>query len=92
MSLRQMKISDVDNVLACLSDPEVMWHYPSTYDRAQSEAWVRRVLEGYEKHGLGMWAACLKPDGEFVGQIGITPRDLEGQAELEIGYMLLRTQ
>ena len=48
LRLRAYRFEDVDDLLAMFSDPEHMRFYPSTLDRAGTEAWVARQLERYE--------------------------------------------
>lgn len=89
--LRAFTLDDVENLLACFGDPEVMRHYPATYDRGQTEDFVRRQLERYRTKGYGVWAVELRDTGTFIGAVGITPREIEGREELEIGFMLLKS-
>jgi [ribosomal protein S5]-alanine N-acetyltransferase len=90
MVLRRMEMSDVDDLMGIFSDPVAMRYYPGTKSRQEAEEWVRRMLDSYRDHGFGLWAAILKDSGEFAGQCGLTVQEVEGEEEVEIGYLFLR--
>jgi ribosomal-protein-alanine N-acetyltransferase len=88
--LRRMDMSDVDDLMGIFSDPVAMRYYPATKSRAEAEEWVRWTLGSYRDHGFGQWVAVLKITGEFAGQCGLTLQEVEGEKEVEIGYLFLR--
>ncbi|MBA2712674.1 MAG: GNAT family N-acetyltransferase [Rubrobacteraceae bacterium] len=88
--LRKMGMSDVDNLMGIFSDPMAMRYYPNTKSRGEAEEWVRWTLGSYRDHGFGQWVAILKDSGEFAGQCGLTVQEVEGDREVEIGYLFLR--
>jgi [ribosomal protein S5]-alanine N-acetyltransferase len=90
MVLRRMETPDVDNLMGIFSDPVAMSYYPATKSRQEAEEWVRWTLGSYRDHGFGQWVAILKSSGEFVGQCGLTVQEVEGEEEVEIGYLFLR--
>ena len=90
MMLRWMEMSDVDDLIGIFSDPVAMRYYPGTKTRREAEDWVRWTLSSYRDHGFGQWAAVLKDSGEFAGQCGLTVQEVEGEEEVEIGYLFLR--
>jgi RimJ/RimL family protein N-acetyltransferase len=90
MILRRLEMSDVDALLGIFSDPEAMRYYPGTKSRREAEEWVRRFQESYRKRGFGMWAAILNDSGEFAGQCGLVRQVVDGEEEVEIGYLFLR--
>ncbi|PPK97474.1 RimJ/RimL family protein N-acetyltransferase [Kineococcus xinjiangensis] len=63
---------DVEELHALHADPAVWEHLPSGRhtERAQTEAMVRRAVQGWEHHGLDIWA--LRP------RAGEGPRPLLG--------------
>jgi RimJ/RimL family protein N-acetyltransferase len=89
MVLRQMEMSDVDDLMGIFSDPVAMRYYPNTRSRDEAEEWVRWTLASYRDHGFGQWVAILKYSGEFAGQCGLTVQEVEGDREVEIGYLFL---
>ena len=90
MVLRPMDMNDVDDLMGIFSDPVAMRYYPGTKSRQEAEEWVRGMLASYRDHGFGQWVAILKDSGEFAGQCGLTVQEVEGEEEVEIGYLFLR--
>jgi RimJ/RimL family protein N-acetyltransferase len=90
MFLRQFTRDDVDNLLGIFSDSIAMQYYPSTKSREETEEWIYRNLESYQKYGIGLWAAILKDSNEFAGQCGLVVQRVDGKTEIEIGYLFLR--
>lgn len=84
--LREMTEADVAPLMAVLSDPVAMRHYPAPYDRAGVEAWVHRSRARYERDGFGLWTMVLKASGEVVGDCGPTVQTLAGAPVIEIGW------
>ena len=87
LSLRELRQSDFAELYAMFNDPRVMRYYPSMRDEAGTQAWLDRMLTGYSAEGYGLWAVELKESGEFVGQCGLLLQEVDGQSELEIGYL-----
>ena len=74
------------------ADPEVMRHFPSTLDRAASDAMVARIEQGFETHGFGLYAVEVKGGSPFIGFVGLSavrPPNPAAPA-LEIGWRLAR--
>lgn len=90
MRLREMRPTDADNLLGIFSDPLAMRYYPGTKDRAQTEDWIEWNLASYRNNEFGLWVATLKGSGEFTGQCGLILQEVEGEREVEIGYLFLR--
>ena len=88
--LRRLEASDVTALLGIFSDPEAICHYPATKTRSEAEDWVRWTLEGYRRHGFGLWAAVLRDSNEFAGQCGLGVQEVDGELESELGHLFLR--
>lgn len=83
---REMDDDDLDDMAGLLGDPAVMRYYPRVRDRAEALEWIRWNRRLYGERGFGLWLMALRETGEFVGDCGITVQDVEGCAEIEIGY------
>jgi RimJ/RimL family protein N-acetyltransferase len=73
--LRRWQESDLVPFAALNADPAVMEHFPSTLNRAESDAMVARIEAAFEARGYGLWAVCLQQDPgreEFLGFTGLT--------------------
>jgi len=64
-----------------------MRYYPALKSRADTNAWLDWVLSAYAKHGHGLFAVERASDGAFLGQCGLMPQTVEGEALVEIGYL-----
>ncbi|HET6204204.1 MAG TPA: GNAT family N-acetyltransferase [Planctomycetota bacterium] len=90
LALREMTLGDLDFVAGMLGDPEGMRFYPKPLSREESEAWVRRQIDRYERDGHGLWLVVEKASGHPVGQVGLSIQEVEGVREPEIGYLIHR--
>jgi RimJ/RimL family protein N-acetyltransferase len=90
LRLREMTMEDANLLLQIFADPVAMQHYPSTKDLEQTLDWIRWTQRNYERFGVGLWIVERREDGEFLGQCGIVPQEVEGHPEFEIGYLFVR--
>ena len=90
--LREMTMGDFDALYAVLSDPEIMQHYPYSFDEERVRSWIERNMKRYTDDGFGLWAVCLKDTGEMIGDCGLTLQNINGQMLPEIGYHIRRDQ
>ena len=67
-----------------------MQHYPYTFDEARVRGWIDRNIERYRVFGFGLWAVCLRENGEMIGDCGLTMQLINGQIKPEIGYHIRR--
>ncbi len=90
--LREMTMDDFDSLYAVLADPEIMQHYPYTFDEERVRSWIERNMNRYKDDGFGLWAVCLKDTGEMIGDCGLTLQNIDGQMLPEIGYHIRKDQ
>ncbi|MEO3794774.1 GNAT family N-acetyltransferase [Nonomuraea sp. B10E15] len=88
LSFREMTGEDLDDMAALLGDPEVMRYYPRPKTREEASGWIEGNQRLYRKYGHGLWLITLRDIGEFVGNCGLTPQDVEGTVHIEIGYLV----
>ena len=86
LAFREMTADDLDDMAALLGDRDVMRHYPYPMNRDEALAWIEWNQRLYRNHGFGLWLITLRATGEFVGDCGLTPQDVEGTTDIEIGY------
>jgi RimJ/RimL family protein N-acetyltransferase len=74
------------------ADPVVMEHFPAPLSRAESDAFVDRILARFAADGWGLWAAERTDDGAFIGYIGMAVPgfDADFMPCVEIGWRLAR--
>jgi ribosomal-protein-alanine N-acetyltransferase len=89
---RRLTMDDLDELFALYHSPDVRKYYsegiPSYAETRQELEWMLNTC--YAKYGFGMWATIYKATDKFIGRCGLTPMDIEGHEEIEVGYMLAR--
>lgn len=88
--LRQWTAADREPFAAMGADPAVMAHFPSVFDRSQSDAMADRLEAGIAQRGWGFWAVEVRATGEFAGYVGLGPLkdSLSFAPGVEIGWRL----
>ncbi len=98
LRLRRWTDDDRAPFAALNADVEVMRHFPSTLDRAASDAMIERIEASFEQRGLGLWAVERRDRPGCLGFVGLAvPRwDLPietanpGGEIVEVGWRLAR--
>jgi RimJ/RimL family protein N-acetyltransferase len=86
LALREMTDADLDDMAALLGDEQLMRYYPRPKTREEAQGWVNWNKGLYQEHGFGLWLVTLADTGEFVGDCGLTVQQVDGVAEIEVGY------
>jgi RimJ/RimL family protein N-acetyltransferase len=86
LAFRQMTTGDLDDMAALLGDPRVMRYYPRPKTRAEALAWIEWNQRLYRDEGFGLWLLTLRATGEFIGDCGLTPQEVDGTVDIEVGY------
>jgi RimJ/RimL family protein N-acetyltransferase len=87
LRLRRYTEDDFKILVALLTDPITMQHWPEPLTIEQVRVWQRRAIEAYPKPGLGRFAVELV-DGSYVGDAGILDAQILGHAENDLGYII----
>lgn len=90
LAFREMTPDDLDDMAGLLGDPEVMRYYPHPKSRDEASEWIAWNRRLYREHGFGLWVLTMRATGEFAGDCGLTPQDVDGITEIEVGYHLRR--
>jgi RimJ/RimL family protein N-acetyltransferase len=86
LEFHAMGNDDLDDLAALLGDPAVMRYYPRVRSRAEAREWITWNQGLYDREGFGLWVVRLRETGEFVGDCGLTPQEVEGVTDIEVGY------
>ncbi len=70
LALRPITDADKPSIAAMNTDPAVMRHFPAPMTRAESDAWVDRLMAHHATHGFGFCAVDL-PDAPCIGVVGL---------------------
>lgn len=85
--LTPVGFADVDDLVRLYGDPEVaFWTGPWT--GAAVEAWTKDMTARWARDKVGKWMARDRSDGSLVGRGGFTRIDLDGEAVLELGWVV----
>lgn len=84
LTLRGWADRDRDAFHALNADPAVMATIGPVMSRAQSDAFLNRIVSHFDEHGFGLW--CVEVDGEPVGFTGfMVPWFRDG---IEVGWRI----
>src|SRR5262249_15813851 len=90
LSLREFIPEDVDALTLLLSDAHTMRFYPAPLGRAGVLEWIDRNRRRYADIGHGLWAIILNSTGDLIPGCGLARQNVDGVAEIEIGYHVRR--
>lgn len=91
LELRAFTLGDLDELASMLADAEALTHWGRPLTRGESCSWIERNLRRYEDDGFGRCAVLLRRTGELVGDCGLTHTLVEGQPEVELGWIVRRS-
>jgi ribosomal-protein-alanine N-acetyltransferase len=90
--LRHFVMSDLDDLFAFYSDPDVVQYIPDaprSYEETRKE--LEWFMNGHPKFPeLGLWATIHKETGQFIGRCGLLPWTIDGQEEVEVAFALAK--
>src|SRR5437763_2910236 len=90
--LREETPGDLDDLFEVLGDAETMRFYQRPFTREEVlDRWIARNMKLYAERGYGLWALVLKEEGRVIGQCGLLPQLVDGEKELEIGWLVNRS-
>ena len=90
--LRPWRDEDREPFAALNADPEVRRFFPSTLDRAASDAEAGRHAERVDRRGWGLWAVVVVGGDPFIGFVGLNEARFPApfNPSVEIGWRLAR--
>ncbi len=91
LQLRQIQVSDAQDIFARLSDEEAMQYYGHEPHRSfsQTHALIEEIQAAYARRAAIRWGVTLKEDDRTIGTCGFHHFD-EGFHRAETGYELGR--
>jgi ribosomal-protein-alanine N-acetyltransferase len=69
--LRPWWDDDLERFAAINADPEVMRFFPAPLSRAESDAFVARIMVHAMQHGFGIWAVEAPKVAPLIGMVGL---------------------
>jgi len=88
--LRAWRRSDRVPFAALNAEPVVMEHFPSTLTPEESDVFVDRILDRWDRGGPSLWAVELPGAAEFLGYVGLLEPSFEARFTpcVEVGWRL----
>ena len=86
--LCELTKDDFSALYSVLADSDITQHYPYTFDKTRVMNWIDKSIERYNIFGFGLWAVCLKDNGEMIGDCGLTMQIINNQINLKSGIIL----
>jgi ribosomal-protein-alanine N-acetyltransferase len=88
--LRGWRASDREPFAAMNADPRVMEHFPAPLTAPESDAFVRRIEDGFARHGFGLWAVEVPARRPFIGFVGLSVPSFDAHftPAVEVGWRL----
>ncbi|ERO60652.1 GNAT family N-acetyltransferase [Pseudomonas piscis] len=88
---RPLSREDLPALTAILSDPWVMKHsLRGVCDEQATSRFIDECLVCYAEQGMGPWALVERGTGELLGFCGVSPEQVGGVQEANLGYRLAR--
>src|SRR5258708_6370247 len=81
---------DLDDLAKLYADPEVMQFLGGPRGREEVQRVLNRYIREYQIYGHSFFATILKSEQRFIGQCGLLHQEVEGEPEVELGYVLAR--
>lgn len=88
--IREITLDDLDALYALYEHPDITKYIENLYeDRKQEEAFLKAYIKNmYGFYGYGMWVVIEKETNRMIGRVGLNNREMDGEMELELGYMI----
>jgi [ribosomal protein S5]-alanine N-acetyltransferase len=87
---RPLTASDLDALVSMYSDPEVMRFLGGPRTREEVQSALNGYIREYQIYGHSFFATIRKSDQSFIGHCGLLKQEIEGQQEIELGYILAK--
>jgi ribosomal-protein-alanine N-acetyltransferase len=88
LELRPFAPGDEDAMLEVFGDAEALRFWGPPLDRDAVHDRIAHNREREAQDGFARWAIVLRASGELVGDAGLTLTDVEGVAEVELGWVV----
>lgn len=79
-------MDDLDPLAAMHTDPEVARFIGGVKTAEQTRLRLLEWLDQYQRYGFSKWAVVLRTTGELIGRCGLSPEQIDGVSEWELGW------
>lgn len=89
--LRPFQSTDLNSAYQLFSDPEVMrFSLHGPYTEQKSKNFIEQCMFKSKNNEPSLLAVIDKKSNQLIGSCGFFPQQIQGMAELELGYRLLK--
>ncbi len=88
--LRELTRNDLENLATMLANPVVVKFCSSTYSYQQIQQHLERIITCYQENAFALWVTIYQGDNTLIGRCGLIPKLVDGNQEIEIGYLLAK--
>lgn len=90
--IREITLKDIDALYELYSSPEITQYTEGLYENRQQETeFIQAYINNmYRFYGYGLWVIVDKTTNRLVGRAGLSHRQVDGQTEIELGYMIAK--
>lgn len=88
--LREIALEDLDDLFELYRPPEITRYMTGLFaTRSEEEEYMKKYIDYmYRFYGYGMWVVIERETGKLIGRAGIDHLEVEGQVQLELGYVI----
>lgn len=86
--IRSLQLSDAAPLAAIWTDPQVTQFMGGPRDRAEVQRWLEEDALLPDPPEIDLWPVVEKSSGRVVGHCGLTEKEVDGQNEVELVYVL----
>lgn len=88
--LRELTLEDMDDLYEVYAEPGVTEYLENLYEDREkekefTEAYIKNMYGFFE---YGLWAVIEKSSGKLIGRVGLSNREIDGNLEIELGYVI----
>jgi RimJ/RimL family protein N-acetyltransferase len=88
--IREMTLEDLEELYELYRNPAITKYLEPLYEDYEEEVEFTRayIKNMYGFYGYGLWALIHKNTGKLIGRAGLNNRELDGEIQIELGYMI----
>lgn len=89
--VREMTVEDLPQLYELYDDELIKQYVDDLYEYEEEKAFTEKYIENmYAFYGYGLWLVFDKKNSKLIGRIGISIRNIDGEDQNELGYIIGR--
>lgn len=87
--IRELSLADLRELFQLYEDKDLVEYTEDLFSYEEELEYQRAYIQNmYRYFGYGMWLVFLKDSGELIGRAGLEHREVSGETEVELGYLI----